>query len=307
MNAAASTISAPLPTTTQRNPSAALSRATNRSTASRAPPTPEPEPPPPARIAHDAQIEAALLLAVVSPDVPGLARQQQQLYNTASQLRERLSVDNWRALNRLVERAGGATLPSQSEAMTILDDAAASLMTLTGFGLDGMTRDMGWRFLSLGRRLERLQFQSMVLRAALGMDPEGNLDWVLELSDSIVTYRARYRAQPEWLPVLDLLILDDSNPRSISHQLHGVLSGLRKIATVYGPCGEHNLAPLHAELLSLSPEADLYGANPRLIDLLSRVQNASEVMAEQIGLQFFSYTGSLQNKFETPCAPGYAR
>nr|WP_315215652.1 circularly permuted type 2 ATP-grasp protein [uncultured Duganella sp.] len=267
---------------------------------------PEPEPAP-ARIAHDAQIEAALLLAVVSPDVPGLARQQQQLYNTASQLRERLSVDNWRALNRLVERAGGATLPSQSEAMTILDDAAASLMTLTGFGLDGMTRDMGWRFLSLGRRLERLQFQSMVVRAALGMDPEGNLDWVLELSDSIVTYRARYRAQPEWLPVLDLLILDDSNPRSISHQLHGVLAGLRKIATVYGPCGEHNLAPLHAELLSLSPEADLYGANPRLIDLLARVQNASEVMAEQIGLQFFSYTGSLHNKFETPCARGYAR
>lgn len=268
---------------------------------------PEPEPHAPARASHDALTEAALLMAVVSPDVPGLARQQQHLYNTASQLRERLSVDNWRALNRLVERAGDGALPSQSEAMTILDDAAASLMTLTGFGLDGMTRDMGWRFLSLGRRLERLQFQSMVLRMALGMDPEGNLDWVLELSDSIVTYRARYRAQPEWLPVLDLLILDDSNPRSISHQLHGVLEGLRKIAKVYGPCGEHSLVPLQSELLSLSPEADLYGANPRLIDLLARVQNASEVMAEQIGLQFFSYTGSLQNKFETPCAPGYAR
>ncbi|HEX8404091.1 MAG TPA: alpha-E domain-containing protein, partial [Duganella sp.] len=264
-----------------------------------------PAPPQPvAPVPHDALIEAALLLAVVSPDVPGLARQQQQLYNTASQLRERLSVDNWRALNRLVERVGGTALPSQSEAMTILDRAAASLMTLTGFGLDGMTRDMGWRFLSLGRRLERLQFQSMVLQAALGMDPEGNLDWVLELSDSIVTYRARYRAEPEWLPVLDLLILDDSNPRSISYQMHGVVKGLKKIAKVYGPCGEKELAPLQAELLALSPQADLYGANPKLIDLLARVQNASEVMAEQIGLQFFSYTGKLKNKPQTPCAQG---
>ncbi len=260
--------------------------------------------PAPAAVAHDAQMEAALLLAVVSPEVPGLARQQQQLYNTASQLRERLSVDNWRALNRMVERGDGA-LPSQSEAMTILDDAAASLMKLTGFALDGMTRDMGWRFLSLGRRLERLQFQSMVLRAALGMDPEGNLDWVLELSDSIVTYRARYRAQPEWLPVLDLLILDDSNPRSISHQLHGVLEGLGKIAKVYGPCGEQDLAPLQAELLALSPDADLYGANPRLVDLLTRVQRAGEVVAEQIGLRFFSYTANAQNKLDAPSARGY--
>jgi uncharacterized alpha-E superfamily protein len=242
--------------------------------------------------AADAQLEAALLLAVVSPDVPGLARQQQQLYNTASQLRERLSVDNWRALNRMVERVGPTDqAPSQAEAMTILDNAAASLMTLAGFGLDGMTRDLGWRFLSLGRRLERLQFQSMVLRHAMKMPQDGGIDWVLELSDSIVTYRARYRAQPEWLPVLDLLVLDESNPRSIMFQLDGVLKNLDTITRSYGDAGLTELQPLREALLALAPERDFRGGSAVLVDLLTRIQAASEDLSEHIGLKFFSYTG----------------
>ena len=248
---------------------------------------------PSSAIFSDAQIEAVLLLAVASPDVPGLARQQQQLYQTASQLRERFSVDNWCALNRMVQREAATDHRlSQSEAMALLDDAASSLMTLAGFVLDGMTRDLGWRFLSLGRRLERLQFQSLAVQRALKMDGSGSLDWLLELSDSIVTYRARYRAQPEWLPVLDLLLLDESNPRSILFQLDGIVQSLKKIARTYGPCGEEQLTPLKDELLALAPDTDLYCGNARLIDLLSRIQVASEAMSEHISVQFFSYTGN---------------
>jgi uncharacterized circularly permuted ATP-grasp superfamily protein/uncharacterized alpha-E superfamily protein len=247
----------------------------------------------PSAIFGDAQIEAVLLLAVVSPDVPGLARQKQQLYQTASQLRERFSVDNWCALNRMVQRESATDHRlSQSEAMALLDDAASNLMTLAGFALDGMTRDLGWRFLSLGRRLERLQFQSLAVQRALKMDVNGGLDWLLELSDSIVTYRARYRAQPEWLPVLDLLLLDESNPRSILFQLNGIVQSLQKIARTYGPCGEEQLAPLKDELLALTPDTDFYGGNVRLIDVLSRIQVASEAMSEHISVQFFSYTGN---------------
>ena len=248
-------------------------------------------------ILSDAQIEAVLLLAVTSPDVPGLARQQQQLYQTASQLRERFSVDYWCALNRMVQREAATDhQPSQSDAMVLLDDAASDLMTLAGFALDGMTRDLGWRFLSLGRRLERLQFQSLAVQRALMMDANGSLDWLLELSDNIVTYRARYRALPEWLPVLDLLLLDESNPRSILFQLDGIVQSLKKIARTYGPCGEEQLSLLKDELLALAPDTDLYGGNARLIDLLSRIQLASEAMSEHISVQFFSYTSDLPTR-----------
>lgn len=248
----------------------------------------------------DAELESALLQAVVSPSVPGLARQQQHLHRIAGQLHERFSVDNWRALNRMVQSAvlPGAR-PSQSEVMTILDDATASLMALTGFAMDGMTRDLGWRFMSIGRRLERVQFQSVVLQRALAMDDKGNLDWLLELSDSIVTYRARYRAQPEWLPVLDLLLLDETNPRSILFQMNGILNTLAKITQTHGACGEHLLAPLKAELLALDPDADLNHGNALLGALLERIAAASGALSEQISVQFFSYTDNGRQRNRT--------
>ena len=254
----------------------------------------------PAPIFTDAEIESALLLAVVSPAVPGLARQQQQLHRIAGQLHERFSVDNWRALNRMVQPvAPPGERPSQSGVMTILDDAAAALMTLAGFALDGMVRDLGWRFMSIGRRLERLQFQAVVLQRALAMDENGNLDWVLELSDSIITYRARYRAQPEWLPVLDLLLLDETNPRSIVFQLNGIIGTLGKVTQAQGAGGLDLLAPLKAELTALDPGVDLKHGNALLSDLLSRIGQASAALSEQIGVQFFSYTANGRQRNRT--------
>ncbi len=250
-------------------------------------PTPEEE-----RASVDTAIELALLTAVVSPDVPGLALQKQILYNTASHLRERLSIDNWRALNRLMERHKCLNpTPSQSEAMTILDDTATSLMTLAGFALDGMNRDRGWRFLSLGRRLERLQFQSLVLQQALTMEADGGLDWLLELSDSIVTYRSRYRARPEWIQVLDLLVMDETNPRSIMFQLLGVLHSLAKIDVVYSYADQDKLTGLTDEVRLLNPDTDLVCNSAHLLDLLARIDAASKALADLISLQFFSYTG----------------
>ncbi len=270
---------APLPGQSQSQSGMAMSQALNPTGA------------PAAAIFTDAEIESALLLAVVSPTVPGLARQQRQLHRVAGQLHERFSMDNWRALNRMVQPAMPAgERPSQSEVMTILDDAATSLMMLAGFALDGMTRDLGWRFMSIGRRLERLQFQSIVLQRALAMDQNGNLEWLLELSDSIITYRARYRAQPEWLPVLDLLLRDETNPRSILFQIDGILGALRKIALTHGACGAHLLAPLKEELIALTPSTDLNHGNATLSALLNRIQLASAALSEHISVQFFSYT-----------------
>jgi uncharacterized circularly permuted ATP-grasp superfamily protein/uncharacterized alpha-E superfamily protein len=255
---------------------------------------------PPATIFTDEEIESALLLAVVSPTVPGLARQQQQLHRIASQLHERFSLDNWRALNRMAQPSVDPDeRPSPSEVMTILDDAAAALMTLAGFAHDGMTRDLGWRFMFIGRRLERLQFQSVVLQHALAMDGNANLDWLLELSDSIITYRVRYRAQPEWLPVLDLLLCDETNPRSILFQIDSILRPLNKIAQTHGACGEHLLAPLKAELLALKPDIDLNHGNAKLGDLLDRIRLASAALSEQISVQFFSYTDTGRQRKRT--------
>ncbi|MBC7503162.1 MAG: circularly permuted type 2 ATP-grasp protein [Herminiimonas sp.] len=244
----------------------------------------------------DAEIEFELLHAVVAKDVPGLASNLQQLYNVSCNLRERLSIDNWRTLNHVIQKlTGEERQPSLADAITILDDATSSLMTMSGFALDGMTRDHGWRFLSIGRRLERLQFLCTVLQHALKMPPASSLDWLLELSDSIVTYRSRYMAQPEWLPVLDLLILDDSNPRSIVFQLEGVLKYLQKLSLKYGPCGEEIFVPLLAQLQAIDPDRDLHFASEKLLSLLRDLNIASFAVSDHIGLRFFSYTGDINH------------
>ena len=249
----------------------------------------------------DTGIERELLKTVVDRSQPGLANSLQQLVNVASNLRERLSLDNWRTLNHLLEQAKlGATKPSLTSVITLLDDATLSLMTLSGFALDGMTRDNGWRFLSIGRRLERLQFMCNVLQHALRMPPESSLDWLLEMADSIITYRSRYMAQPEWLPVLDLLILDESNPRAIAFQLEGLLNYLNKIEQFYGPFGAASFQPLLADLRALRPDDDLHAAGRKLPDLLGRLNRACNTLSDQISLRFFSHTSEANHMTFAP-------
>ena len=187
----------------------------------------------------DLALVRALRAAVVDDEHPGLAGNLRLLFRAASQLRERLSLDNWRTVNQLVQdfaERKNQTL-ALSDALAQIDRTVIALMTLSGFALDGMTRDQGWRFLSIGRRIERMQFQCATLQQALEMPPQGDLDWLLALADSTITYRSRYMARPEWMPVLDLLLRDESNPRSIAFQIKGLHDYLVRLEASLGPCG----------------------------------------------------------------------
>ncbi len=247
----------------------------------------------------DISTEHALLDALIATDGSGLDGNLQRLYRVASHLRERLSVDNWQTLNKVARRdSGNGQRPTLASAITILDDTLTSLMTLSGFTLDGMTRDQGWRFMSIGRRLERLQFISKALEHALSIRVDARLDWLLEISDSIVTYRARYMSQPEWLPVLDLLLLDESNPRSVVFQLNGLMKFLPRLSSNDGHgsgSGAALVARLHARLLALDPQQHLQPGGAVLSQLLRDLNSACAAVSEQLGQRFFSYTGELNH------------
>ena len=249
-------------------------------------------------VVDDLLLEHALLDAVIEADGAGLVSNLQRLYRVASHLRERLSVDNWLTLNRIAQRdLEMARRPTLSAAIVILNDTLTALMTLSGFALDGMTRDQGWRFMSIGRRLERLQFLSKALEHALAMPPDAGLDWLLEITDSIVTYRARYMAQPAWLPVLDLLLLDDSNPRSLLFQLNGLMQFLPRLTAAETPAigGAAQIGRLQAQLLALDPQLQLQPGNYVLSQLLRDLNAAAASVSEQLGQRFFSHTGELNH------------
>ncbi len=237
---------------------------------------------------------AALLRAATDPAI-GLGQQLQQLARVAFNLRDRMSVDNWRTLNRmhgdpLFANTAVAPLPVGA-VLAGLDRIVIAMMTVSGFVLDGMTRGLGWRFLSLGRRIERLSHLCWALRVAVKEGRSHGLDWLLDLADSTVTYRSRYLVAPEWLPVLDLLVRDDTNPRSVGFQVKGLSEYVAKLEQDHGRFAGDLLAPVKAGLDALSP-TDLDPDSPVLVALLEQIQRAGHMVSDELTLKFFSHAAS---------------
>jgi uncharacterized circularly permuted ATP-grasp superfamily protein/uncharacterized alpha-E superfamily protein len=243
------------------------------------------------RAPDDAALVAALRAALTDETRPGLASGLRELANVASQLRERLSLDNWRTLNGMARRGRRARPATLAELLVELDATIAVFTTLSGFALDGMTRDPGWRFLSVGRRIERLQTLAVTLKQSLEEAPGADLTWLLRLTDSIITYRARYSTRPQWLPVLDLLVLDEANPRSIAFQVRGLRDYVRKLSEVFGSLDAENLDGAAAALAAIVPGADLRLGSARLVELLDSCYGAAYRLGEQLGHRFFSHVG----------------
>ena len=142
----------------------------------------------------------------------------------AGQIRDRLSVDGWAALadmDKTARRMAERVEPGEDAARAV----GALLRKLSGFsGLvhENMYRFLGWRFLELGRHIERAMTMAAVL-AVLAEEgaPEGALDLAVEVGDSVMTHRRRFVVATTRETVIDLLALDPLNPRAIRFQLQG--------------------------------------------------------------------------------------
>ena len=144
----------------------------------------------------------------------------------ASAARDRLSDDMWRLINRLERGVGPAAQRgfSISDALVRLDALVLELAAFGGMAMENMTRGHGWRFLEIGRRIERAL--AMLTLCASGVErcaaDEAVLSPLLEIGDSTMTYRRLHFARPRLEPVLDLLLLNESNPRSVYFQLQAI-------------------------------------------------------------------------------------
>ena len=140
-------------------------------------------------------------------------------------LRERISTDAWRVLNRLDQDFSARRPPEPLQllgASEVLDQAILTLAAFSGLVMESMTRGQGWHFLNIGRRMERAMQMVDLLRYGLGSKPTANnarLAALLEIADSSITYRSRYLTTMQTDLVLDLLLNDEGNPRSLAFQL----------------------------------------------------------------------------------------
>ncbi|MBP9961874.1 MAG: alpha-E domain-containing protein [Pseudomonas sp.] len=236
----------------------------------------------------------------------GLRANLQRLQGAASQVRGKLSRENWQALQELQRQARVLENAEAGfgELLETLDRLVMSLAALSGFALDDMTRDEGWRFLMIGRRLERLQALSDNLALFLSgpaVFDQAGLEALLELGNSSITYRSRYLEVAQLLPVLDLLVLDEQNPHALLFQLKLTTASLNRLHRDLG-------TPLEPELVSLAERLRRYDlatvqvastvnvALAELVGLLEGISSACAHVAERLALRHFVHVDDLSQQ-----------
>jgi uncharacterized circularly permuted ATP-grasp superfamily protein/uncharacterized alpha-E superfamily protein len=171
--------------------------------------------------------------ALTSTDLDGaLPRLVGAARSAASAIRDRFSPDAWRAINDLAKLLAAplTAVPTESAIAERVEAALRIIAALSGLAQENMTQLAGWRFLELGRRIERALLTCRLMRAlAKPGTVDGELDVLLELADSQITYRQRYIMIAAPTPVIDLIMLDPNNPRSVVFQLDRIETHLRAL------------------------------------------------------------------------------
>jgi uncharacterized alpha-E superfamily protein len=166
-----------------------------------------------------------------------LAHAARRLLDAAFAVRDQLSTDTWlviSSLDREIVALRGPLADPQAAVQMALQQVMSSLLAFAGLEAESMVRDLGWHFLDACRRLERALQLVTLLRATVtqvrGTATDSLvIESILTAAESIITYRRRYRSQAQLATVLDLLLLDPGNPRSVVFQLDRLVDDLGAI------------------------------------------------------------------------------
>jgi uncharacterized circularly permuted ATP-grasp superfamily protein/uncharacterized alpha-E superfamily protein len=220
----------------------------------------------------------------------------------ASISRDQISLDTWRVLKQLDAhlRPRGATAPMLGETLDSLSQIVLSLAAFSGLGMENMTRGQGWRFADMGRRIERALFLVTLLRGTLirSRDDETPvLEALLEIADCAITYRRRYLGAVQVAAVLDLLLTDETNPRSVVFQVQALAEHVERLPRAGGEgrrTPEERIAiGMLTRLRLVEPEtldeADAAGMRGRLAALLDDIAAEVPALSDAVTQSYLSH------------------
>jgi uncharacterized circularly permuted ATP-grasp superfamily protein/uncharacterized alpha-E superfamily protein len=220
-------------------------------------------------------------------------------------VRERLSADMMLLIGQMrtcMTNDRRATLPQYS---VMLTECLGLLSAFSGMERENLIRGSGWLFMSLGRRLERAIFlvrQLRVITKPLAVEDWKYLEYLLEVADSSVTYRTRYYTTLQPLAVMDVLMLDGSNPRSLEFQLSHLVELYEKLPR-YDPADLKTMQDMLARLREIDLQAMLYPASDtavrrgaglqRLDRYLGELENLLPSWSNDLSSRYFSHARTL--------------
>ncbi len=222
----------------------------------------------------------------------------------AAAVRERLSPEHW----SLIEQTENAFFqPAQNDApvassvwaQQLLKRTSQLMAALTGAQTDRMTRDDGWRLLSIGRHIERLDFLAHALTCALEsqcLHTQAGFDAVLALFDSTISFHAQYQQSRTLGALLELLLTHTDNPRAlgwVAQTLRGRLARMGHLANGATQSLSEQVPVLSAlDLATLSPDGMQH--SQALIQLLGDCRRTARSVSDQLNGLFFSHSGESQ-------------
>ncbi len=251
-------------------------------------------------------IEQAVRLLMTAPgrthSLPGL---ESNILRVGSIVRERLSLEVWQTLLRFANIASPKAADI-GDAVKLLDRVNAGIVTLAslnGLTAENMTRNYGWRFQDMGRRLERALNLAELLLALFGEcrgedEETARLFFVLNVADSTITFRQRYLFAPVLSLVLDLLMVDELNPRGIGYQLCAITDHLQALpqASPHAPHNEEQrlildmLTRVRLANVASFEHANSEGKRPELQELLNYLISGLPKLSETITRRYFNLT-----------------
>jgi uncharacterized circularly permuted ATP-grasp superfamily protein/uncharacterized alpha-E superfamily protein len=270
-------------------------------------------------LAEQGQVEPGFALAGLDEQLPDLAdvlpklvsnvqeprgvvRAVSEMARLASQVRDWLSPDTWR---KLLQGADGFMLsasepwPQLADLLASINQLLSDLAAATGVIQEGMIRGPAWRFLDMGRRLERGRDVGALIVSYIGsrrMHEKPVLQSLIEVLDCRMTYRARYLDDVQRNAVLDLGVTDETNPRSVAYQInaladhvdalpHDEHSPLRTEEKRLVMAAAHRVRMLTPEQLAAPDSADVVGT-------LKAVDQQLKVVTETLTRKYLVHSGA---------------
>jgi uncharacterized circularly permuted ATP-grasp superfamily protein/uncharacterized alpha-E superfamily protein len=258
--------------------------------------------PPPAQARR--VFERSLIAALADLQQTSVGYNLGALRNAASSVRERLSQEQWNAIVRaerdFLRQCAICTEDgdySSVEALRALETLSSHTAAMTGAQTDRMIRDDGWRLLSAGRLMERLGFFASALTLAFetgSVSDDGGFEALLSLFDSAITFRAQYQQRHDIPALLDLVVLDRDNPRSlgwVTQTLRGRLARLAGSAPGRMPDIALTVPDPQDWSLETICQRDGEGRYATLLDLLGQCGDAVYRLSDDLGARYFTHSG----------------
>lgn len=257
-------------------------------------------------------LDLTLAREMTDPAIPGsLAALLKSLQGLAATVRDQISNDTWRILNLLGDTGGPQAGLSSNETALGLNNVILALSAFQGLLGENMPHGHAWRFLDLGRRIERGLYLSCLVRETLRDredTPIGRQELLLETLDALVSYRQKHTSLRA-TAVLDLVLCDESNPRSLASQF---AAGMEHLHSLPRETDGHFKLPEERRLLAVLSElrlldtAETGGETRRaILAILDRAEKALTDCSELITLRFFTHlrTSSVGRDTASPELP----